>query len=92
VNIRAATIIIAVLDTLAGAAAAWVYFDSNSDPATIGFDTAAGVIVISLLLLTAVPSLYLAFRGRVPRTALALALAFPATFALFFIAAVIIFI
>jgi hypothetical protein len=92
VNIRTATIILAILDALAGAAAAWVYFDSNSDPATIGFDTAAGVIVTGLILLTAVPSLILAYRGRAQRTALALALAFPAAFALFFVAAVIIFI
>jgi hypothetical protein len=90
-NVRVATIVIGILDALGWAAAAWAYFDSNSDHATIGFDNAAGVIVTGLFVVTAVPALILAGLRRAPRTALALALAFPAVFVLMFAAAVIVF-
>ncbi len=77
---RPATIIIAVLDALACAAIVAVYFDSDSDHATIGFDDAAGVIVMVLFAITGLPALVLAALRRAPNTALGLALAFPGLF------------
>jgi hypothetical protein len=91
-NIRTATIVVGFLDALACAATAVACFDSDSDPATVGFDYAAGVIVTTLFLITGVPGLILVFIGRAPRAALALALAFPAVFVVLFVAAAIIFI
>jgi hypothetical protein len=91
VNIRVATIVIGLMDAAGCAAVAVASYTSGSDPATIGFDYAAGVIVTGLFLVTGLPALILAYLRRAPRTALALALAFPAIFVLLFIAAVVIF-
>lgn len=90
-NIRVATTVIGLLDAAGCVAVAIGTFNSGSDPATIGFDYASGVIVTGLFLVTGLPALVLAYLRRAPRAALALALAFPAIFALLFIAAVIIF-
>src|SRR5215831_21201296 len=60
-------------------------FMSGSDPATKGLDEAAGVT--ALLLITAAPALGLILFGRALKTALTLALAFPAALAALFIAA-----
>ena len=90
-NIRIATIVIGLLDAAGCVAVAVGTFNSGSDPATIGFDYAAGVIVTGLFLVSGLPALVMAYLRRAPRTALALALAFPAIFVLLFIAAVIIF-
>jgi hypothetical protein len=90
-NKRAITIAVSLLDAAASAIVAVASYNSGSDPATIGFDYAAGVIVGVLFLLTGLPALVLAFRQRAPRTALILALAFPALFAVLFLAAVVIF-
>jgi hypothetical protein len=90
-SIRLATIVIGILDALGCVVIAVATFNSGSDPATIGFDHAAGGSVAAVFLLTGFPSLVLALLGRAPRTALSLALAFPALFALLFIAAVIVF-
>jgi hypothetical protein len=79
-KMRAATIVIALLDALAGIALAAVYLNSASDQATIGFDHAAGVVVVGLFVLTGLPALVLAVLGRAPKTALGLALAFPTAF------------
>ena len=77
---RAATIVIAVLDALACTALVAVYFNSDSDHATIGFDNAAGVIVVILFAITGLPAFVLAALRRAPKTALGLALAFPGLF------------
>ena len=47
------------------------------------------MLVTALLLITAVPAFVLWLRGRAPRTALTLALAFPGAFAVLFAVAVI---
>jgi hypothetical protein len=88
---RAAAIVIGILDALACAAVAVVSFNSGSDPATIGFDYAAGAIVTGLFVVTGLPALIVAALRRAPRTALALALGFPAIFVLLFVATVIVF-
>ena len=62
---------------------------SRPDAATRGLDQAAGVLVTALLLITTVPAFALWLRRRAPRTALALALAFPGTFAVLFAIAVV---
>jgi hypothetical protein len=90
-NKRAITIAVALLDAAGCAVVAVASYNSGSDPATIGFDYAAGVIVGVLFLLTGLPALVLAYRRRSRRTALILALAFPAVFAVLFLAAVVIF-
>jgi hypothetical protein len=92
VNIRTATIFVGLLDVMGWVATAVACFDSGSDPASIGFDYAAGGIVTGLFAVTGVPAFVLVFMARAPKTALALALAFPAVFAGLFITAVIIFI
>jgi hypothetical protein len=88
---RVAAIVIGLLDVLGWIFVAVATFRSNSDPATIGFDLAAGSIVSGLFLMTAAPGLALALANRAPRAALILTIAFPAAFALLFIAAVVIF-
>ena len=87
---RTATIILCLLDAAAWAVLACTYFFSGSDPATKGFDVAASMIVTVLFLMTAVPALVFALLRRLPKTALALALAFPAAFGLLFLAAVLV--
>jgi hypothetical protein len=52
---------------------------------------AAGLVVTGLFVLTGLPALLLAWRGMKPRLALALALGFPAAFAILFIGVVIAF-
>lgn len=90
-NKRAVTIVIALMDALCCAGVAVGTFNSGSDPATIGFDYAAGAIVAGLFLVTGLPALVMAWRRRAPRIALALALAFPALFVVLFVAAVVVF-
>ena len=90
-NTRTVTIAVGVLDAVAWAAATLAFFRSGSDQATIGFDIVAGWLVTILFAVTGVPALILAYAGRARRTALTLALAFPAAFVLLFIAAVIAF-
>jgi hypothetical protein len=55
-------------------------FGSLSDAATKGLDNAAGFAIVALFLLTAAPALFLSVGQLAPRLALALAIAFPATF------------
>jgi hypothetical protein len=88
---RAATIIIGILDALAAALIAVAAYYSGSDPATIGFDHAAGVAAIGLFVVTGLPALIVATSRRAPKTALSLVLAFPAAIVLLFVAAVILF-
>jgi hypothetical protein len=90
-KIRIATIIIGLLDALACIVVAIACFDSGSDPATIGFDYAAGVIVSGLFVVSGLPALILVSMRRAPRTALTLALAFPAIFVVLFVATIIVF-
>jgi len=78
-----------VLDTIAWIFIACATFLSGSDPATKGLDVAAGVAVTGLFALTAVPAIALVARRRAPRTALMLALAFPAVFALLLVVAIV---
>jgi predicted RNase H-like nuclease len=80
-----------LLDALGCAVVAVASYNSGSDPATIGFDYAAGVIVTGLFVVTGLPALIIASLRRAPRTALALALAFPAVFVLLFVVTVIVF-
>jgi hypothetical protein len=90
-NKRAITIVVALLDVAASAVVAVASYNSGSDPATIGFDYAAGAVVGVLFLLTGLPALALTYCKRAPRTALILAVAFPALFAVLFLTAVVIF-
>ena len=90
-NRRAITIALSFLDAAASVVVAVASYTSGSDPATVGFDYAAGVIVGVLFLLTGLPALILSYCKRAPRTALILALAFPAAFAVLFLATVVIF-
>lgn len=59
---------------------AGTYFWSQHDPATKGLDEGAGQVVTVLFAITGLPALVLVWRGRAPRTALILALAFPGVF------------
>jgi hypothetical protein len=86
---RAAAIVVAALDCVAWLGVAAVTFASGSDQATKGLDNVAGWLVTLLFAATAVPALVLIYRQRAPRTALALALAFPATFVVLFAAVVV---
>jgi hypothetical protein len=85
-NSRIVTLSIAVLDTVAFALIAAATFLSGSDAATKGLDVAAGLAVTALFVVTGLPALILAWRGRWPRLALGLALAFPAVFVAAFVA------
>jgi hypothetical protein len=75
-TLQFATIIVSVLDFVAWIFIASATFLSGSDQTTKGLDNVAFV---------------LALKARAPKTALALALAFPATFAVLFIALVVAF-
>jgi hypothetical protein len=90
-TVRIGTIIVSVLDAAVWAVLAFSMFMSGSDPATKGLDEAAGVIVTALLLITAAPALALILFGRAPKTALTLALAFPAALAALFVTAMVAF-
>lgn len=76
-HLRLATIIIALLDTAVFLFAMSITFFSGSDPATKGLDNAAGWGIVGLFAVTVAPALILLWRGKAPRTALALALAPP---------------
>jgi hypothetical protein len=88
---RTLTIIVCIFDVAAWLLVAFATFMSASDPATKGLDQAAGLVVTALFLLTAVPACALTRLGRAPVIAMALALAFPAVFAVTFILTVIAF-
>ena len=88
---RTFTIALCALDTVAWALVAFASFLSGSDPATKGLDWAAGVVVTVLFVLTGAPALALTGFRRAPRTALTLALAFPAVLALLLVAAIAVF-
>lgn len=90
-TLRFVTIIVSILDFLAWIFIASATFLSGSDQATKGLDNVAGMAVTALILVTGVPALVLALKARGAKTALALALAFPATFAVLFIALVVTF-
>ena len=79
--IRLAAGIVGALDTAAWLFPASVtYYWSDSDPATKGLDEGAAGVTTILFAITAAPALLLAARGRAPRTALLLAIAFPTVF------------
>lgn len=90
-EMRIATVIVGVLDTLLWLVVAISMFFSLSDPATKGLDVMAGILVSALFLLTGLPALLLAWRDTMPRLAFALAIAFPAAFVLLFVAAMVAF-
>jgi hypothetical protein len=90
-TIRVATIIVGLLDALGSAVVAIGSYNSGSDPATIGFDYAAGYVVTALFFVTGLPALVLVLMRRAPKAALVLALAFPALFVVLFVATAIIF-
>jgi len=90
-NRRTATIVVCVIDAAVWAVVAFAAFFSGSDPATKGLDEVAGWVVTALFLISAVPASILVYLRRAPTTALILALAFPAAFALAFVAAVVAF-
>ncbi len=90
-SMRAVTLLIGGLDTLAWIWLAAGTFFSSADPATRALDTFAGWLITILFVITAVPALILAGLNRWPRRALALSLAFPGGFMLLFIVAVIVF-
>jgi len=91
VGLRIVTIIVSVLDFVAWIFIASATFLSGSDQATKGLDSVAGMAVTALILVTAAPALVLALKGRAPKTALTLALAFPFTFAVLFVAVIVAF-
>jgi hypothetical protein len=80
VHLRSAAAIIAALDAALWLYLAYGFFLSGGEPATAGLDRAGGGVVTVLFCLTGVPALLLAWRGRAPRAALLLALAFPTVF------------
>ncbi len=88
---RTVTIVVSLFDAAVWAVVAFATFFSGSDAATRGLDQAAGWIVTALFLVTGAPALALALLHRAPATALTLALAFPAAFAIAFVAAVVAF-
>lgn len=88
---RTATITVGLLDAAVCALIVWMSVTSGSDPATRGLDEAAGYIVATLFCVTGAPALALAYFGKAPKTALALAWAFIAVFALLFVGSVILF-
>jgi hypothetical protein len=88
-TLRAVTFAVCLLDAMGWTFVAFATFFSGSDPATKGLDQAAGVLVTALFVLTCVPALALARLRRAPRTALALAFAFPAILALLLMAAIV---
>jgi hypothetical protein len=90
-KLRNATIIVCLVDAAVWVFVAFATFISGSDAATKGLDEGAGLIVTALFLVTGAPALALVLLGRAPKTALTLALAFPAAFAVLFVAAVIAF-
>jgi hypothetical protein len=90
-SLRIAIFLLCAFDTLLWLILAGTTFFSQSDPATIGLDHAAGAVVTVLYAATALPALGLAWVRRAPRTSLALAIAFPAIFVLLFIAAIVAF-
>ncbi len=90
-EMRIATVIVGVLDTLLWLVVAISMFFSLSDPATKGLDVMACILVSALFLLTGLPALLLAWRDTMPRLAFALAIAFPAAFVLLFVAAIVAF-
>lgn len=91
-NTRIATLIIGAVDAAIWLAVAGATFLSQSDPATKGLDVVAGLLVTALFLVTGLPALLLAWREAKPRLALALAIAFPATFVVLFVGAMIAFV
>ena len=88
-RLRMAALIVAALDTVGWTLVAVNTFLSQSDPATKGLDQAAGYAVTLLLVLIVAPALIFAWRQRSTRLSLTLVLAFPAVFALLFVAVVI---
>jgi hypothetical protein len=81
---RTVTIIIGFFGAVVCGIIVWASVTSTSDPATIGFDGAAGAMVALLFAVTGAPALVLSYFGKAPKTALTLAIAFPAVFALLF--------
>ncbi|MBI3704701.1 MAG: hypothetical protein HY244_12865 [Rhizobiales bacterium] len=88
---RTAAFIVGGLDALGWLLVCVGTFFSQSDPATKGLDTFAGLAVSIVFLLTGVPALVLAWRNRAPRLALVLSLGFPTGFVLLFAVAVAVF-
>ena len=88
-KLRTTTLVVGGVDLAAWAFVALAALVSGSDPATRGLDHAAGLAVTALFLVTGAPALVLALRNRAPVTALTLALAFPAAFALAFVATIV---
>ena len=88
---RTAAFIVGGLDALGWLLVCAGTLFSQSDPATKALDNFAGFAVSVVFLLTGVPALVLAWRGRAPRLALALALGFPTGFVLLFAVAVAVF-
>ena len=78
---RIAALVVCLLD-LAAWIAAVTSLASGNEPATSGLDNAGAAVVTALFLVTVLPAFLLALQDRRPRTALGLALAFPATFVL----------
>jgi hypothetical protein len=70
-----------VLDAAGWAFAAIGYFGSGPDPSAGGFEHAAGVIVTVLFVITVLPAIVLTLTNRMQKTALTLAVAFPAVIA-----------
>ena len=77
---RLTAILIAVLDAIGCALAAFNLLMTDGDPATRGLDLAGGYAIIILFVLSGLPALLLAATNRAPRAALMLALAFPVAF------------
>ena len=88
---RLATFVLCALDTILWLAVVGATFLSQSEPATAALDSAEGTAASFLYAATTLPALALALAGRARRSALALAIAFPAVFAALFVAAVIAF-
>lgn len=90
-TVRTVAILLGIVDAAVWLLAVVALLMSGSDPATKGLDDAAAAIVTALFLVTGAPALGLAMTGRSPKTALILALIFPAALAVLFVAAVMAF-
>ena len=77
---RIATLVLSILDAAAAVALAVYIFKYLADPMFLGLDLFVGWAVIVLGFATALPAFFLAQRGQRPKSALALAVAFPVGF------------
>ena len=90
-TVRVVTVIVCILDMIGWLLGAIAYFVSQSDQATAGFDEAAGVIITVTICYHRRARLRARADEQTTEDSLTLALAFPAIFAILFVAVIIAF-